>query len=120
MNNTKEILDDMRRITMLTGEISSVHEESLKKWPYIVFDSVDSIEIDYNLSKDYTQTQGEGYVDFKIQSDSDQGFIKMRCENLTNWVRDMFWQEIKVIVSLNGTVVYQNSTMDKNNGPKQD
>jgi hypothetical protein len=103
MNKTKEILDDMRRITMLTGEISSVHEESLKKWPLIAFDEVAGVEIKYDLTKEYTKEVGEGYVIFeidmpeeKIPKDED---FHTRCEMISQWVRDMFWDEIKVEIT---------------------
>ena len=124
MNNTKEILDDMRKITMLTGEISSVHEQSLKQWPYVALESVQHAEIKYDLTKDLTQETGEGYVHFDVKSallNEEHPKIKDRCDVLTEWVRDMFWKEIKVIVSLNDTIVYENSTTKEiKDGPKQD
>jgi len=122
MNNVKEILDDMRRITILTGEISSVHEESLKKWPYVVFDDVKDVQIKYDLTKDYTKEVGEGYVVFEIDMSEekipkDEDF-KKRCEMIAQWARDMFWSEIKVevITKLRG---YTNSSIKKgDNGLK--
>ena len=113
MNNTKEILEDMRKITMLTGEISSLHEVNLKKWPYVAFDGVQEVEIKYDLTIHRTRELGEGYVEFhlKIDKQADNSLIKERSEMLTGWVRNMFWYEIKTVVSINDTIVYQNSTI---------
>ncbi len=118
MNNTKEILDDMRKITMLTGEISSVHEESLKNWPYITFDNVKEVKINYDLTKEYTQTNGEGFVEFDVKAEEKE-YPALAYESLVAWVRDIFWKEIKVVVLLNGTIVHISGTK-VDNGPKQD
>lgn len=97
------ILEDMRKITMLTGEISSVHEESLQKWPYIIFDNVQNVEIKYDLTKEYTQETGEGYVIYRLEIPpenvpKEEEFVKL-CKILTSWVRDMLWDDIKVDIS---------------------
>lgn len=97
------MLEDMRKITMLTGEISSVHEESLQKWPYIIFDNVQNVEIKYDLTKEYTQETGEGYVIYRLEIPpenvpKEEEFVKL-CKILTSWVRDMLWDDIKVDIS---------------------
>lgn len=111
--NITAILDDMRKITMLTGEISSVHEQSLKKWPYIVFDDVEDVEIKYDLSKESQKDNKGNVVDFFISLPSEdisgiQNFDS-RCENMVLWVRDMFWQDIEVNIHINGLLEYKNS-----------
>lgn len=97
------ILEDMRKITMLTGEISSVHEESLQKWPYIIFNNIQNVEIKYDLTKEYTQETGEGYVIYSLEIapehvPKEEEFVKL-CKILTSWVRDMLWDDIKVDIS---------------------
>ena len=119
MNNTKEILDDLRNITMLTGELASVHEESLRNWPYVLFDDIKGVEIKYDLTKEYTKETGEGYVDYYIDFVTDEVAKRPLEENdkkldiLTSWVRDMFWKEIKVIVYFNSEKFYENSSKDE-------
>jgi hypothetical protein len=135
-NRAEGILEDMRKITMLTGEISSIHQESLQKWPYIVYDGVDSVEIKYDLTKEYTQETGEGYVVFNVDGqkidDNDfqaQGELGKQGQMITLWVRDMLWSDIRVEIYINGKSSYWDSSIkDKatprefkdNNGPKQD
>lgn len=125
MNNVKEILKDLKNITMLTGELSTVHEESLQKWPYIAYEGVGDVEIKYDLSKDYINEVGEGYVDFYlhiVDSELEQDKMKQRGDAITGWVRDSLWNEIKVRVFFNNTVKYENSTVakkeEKKNGLK--
>lgn len=115
MNDIEEILEDLRKITMLTGELSKIHEDSMRKWPYILFDEVEDIEVKYDLTKQYTQEVGEGYMKFIVNmpdhvSYEDDDF-EHRCNTLTNWVRDMFWPEIKVQVKTSRQE-YENSSKD--------
>ena len=116
MKNTQEILEDMRKITMLTGEISKIHQENLKTWPYVIFNEINSVEIKYDLTKDYTKEVGEGYIEFRMESGSDQDSIDTRCNALAAWVRNMFWNEIKIIIYNNNKKIYENSSLGDING----
>lgn len=117
MNNTQQILEDMRKLTMLNGEISSIHELNLKKWPFVAFEGVESSEVDYDLTKDTIVAKGEGFVEFKlaIEPMAENSLMKQRCETITAWVRDMFWPEIRVSVFFNGIEQYSDSTMTEEN-----
>lgn len=125
----EKIVEDMRKLTMLTGQLSSIHEESLYAWPLVLFDGIQNIEIKYDLTKDYTQEVGEGYMTYNLEISDDEileekDFHK-RCEILTAWVRDMFWNNIKVEVVAK-TQKYTNSSLKAGkareplNGLKQD
>lgn len=105
--NVQNILEDMRKITILTGTISKVHEQSLGKWPYIVFDDVGSLGVDYDLSK--KEKNNMNFVNFYITS-SKQEYedLDKRCGKLTEWVRDMFWKEVDVNIFINEKNIYSN------------
>lgn len=119
----EKIVEDMRKLTMLTGQLSSVHEETLYTWPLILFDNIENIEIKYDLTKEYTQEAGEGYVIYKLdilpENIPGDDLFYRRCEMLADWVRNMLWNNIKVEVSTK-TMGYTNSSKDKDNGLKQD
>lgn len=119
----EKIVEDMRKLTMLTGQLSSIHEETLYTWPLILFDNVQNVEIKYDLTKDYTQEVGEGYVIYSVDVSDDTKYTEKeftkRGKILTGWVRDMLWNNIKVEVSTK-TMGYTNSSKDKGNGLKQD
>jgi len=139
MNNTKAILEDMRKITMLTGDISTIHQQSMTKWPYLAFEGVDEVEVRYDLTKDYTLETGEGYVHFHLTVQPEYlepDLLEKRCESIVLWVRDMFWSEIRVKIFFNEVLKHSNSSLkNKSNiktktdpefmeevkdGPKQD
>lgn len=119
----EKIVEDMRRLTMLTGQLSSVHEETLYTWPLILFDNIENIEIKYDLTKEYTQEAGEGYVIYKLdilpENIPGDDLFYRRCEMLADWVRNMLWNDIKVEIETK-TKGYSNSSKDKENGLKQD
>jgi hypothetical protein len=106
------MLEDMRKITMLTGEISSVHQESLQKWPYIVFDDVEGVEVKYDLTKATMESAGQNLVEFFIampKGHEEKGVIDRfddRCRNLVSWVWQMFWSDIEVRVFVNNVKRY--------------
>jgi len=101
--SVEKIIEDMRKLTMLTGQLSVVHEETLYTWPLILFDNVQNVEIKYDISKDYTQEVGEGYVIYNIDISDDTNYTEeqfaKKSEILTGWVRNMLWNNIKVEVS---------------------
>lgn len=119
----EKIVEDMRRLTMLTGQLSSVHEETLYTWPLILFDNIENIEIKYDLTKEYTQEAGEGYVIYKLdilpENIPGDDLFYRRCEMLADWVRNMLWNDIKVEIETK-TKGYSNSSKDKEDGLKQD
>lgn len=105
--NVQNILEDMRKITILTGTISKIHEQSLSKWPYIVFDEIGSLEVDYDLGN--KDRNGANFVNFYITSSKEEHEdANKRCETLTSWVRDMFWKDIDVNVFINEKNIYSN------------
>lgn len=111
--NVNEIVDELRKLTMLTGELASVHQQSLQNWPYIVFEGVENLEIDYDLSKAYFQEVGQNRVDFNLKLSKSQEQMDNRCKCLVSWVRDLFWKEIGVTVTVNNTKVFEDNHVEK-------
>lgn len=111
--NIEKLLEDMRNITMLTGEISSVHLLNLKNWVFIAFDNVATVEIDYDLSKaKYTSLENKstGFVNFKLTTkdpEFQQQNLQARSTTLTQWVRSMFWNDINVLIHINNVCVFK-------------
>jgi hypothetical protein len=121
-NNTQNILEDMKKITMLTGEISNIHQKSLMTWPYVVFDSVENVEIKYDLSKSTQLAQQHNLIEFFISINQVKKTIdnfEKRCQTLESWVENMLWSGIDVKIYINNTLEYP-GVFRKNNEPNQD
>lgn len=111
--NAKDIVEDMKKITMLTGEISNIHEKSLVTWPYIVFDNIKNVEIKYDLTKTTQLESGYNLVEFFVfTSDQNRQNIdnfEKRCETLKQWTEGMLWSGIEVRVYIDGFLEYPDS-----------
>jgi len=108
------ILEDMKKITILTGEISNVHEKSLLTWPYVVFDHVKDVEIKYDLSKSAQLDLGYNSVEFFVTL-SEQGRqnidnFEKRCETLKEWTESMLWSGIEIKVYVNGALEHSTNS----------
>lgn len=107
-----EMLDEMRQLTIITGELSSIHLKNMQKWPYIVFDHVEEVAINYDLSKSRMLNKGVGLVEFHIKMPEEFNQIGVidkfddRCRNLVYWVYGMLWVEINVLIFINGQQRY--------------
>jgi hypothetical protein len=103
--NTQSIIEDMKKITILTGEISNVHEKSLLTWPYVVFDHVKNVEIKYDLSKSAYSDLGHNVVEFfvTLAEEGKQNIdnFEKRCQTLKEWTESMLWSGIEVKVHIN-------------------
>lgn len=106
-------LEDMRKITMLTGQLSSVHEKTLKTWPMILYDCVGEIQIKYDLTKEYTQEVGEGYIKYYVDLEKVPEGIKEKSKHLVLWSRNVFWNDIKIEVYINNELVLSDSSKEK-------
>lgn len=105
--NAQNILEDMRKITILTGEISSIHQKNLSTWPYVVLDNIQNVEIKYDLSKSTYENMGHNFINFFITvSDQNIDDLEKRCETLKKWTQEMLWSEIEVNVHINNTLTY--------------
>jgi hypothetical protein len=108
------ILDDMRRITMLTGEISNVHEMSLKQWPYVLFEGVQHVSVSYDLTKQTALENGANHMSYTIYAPVvDEVQTKERSKILASWVRDMFWKEIDITVTVDGQIILHDTIEKK-------
>jgi hypothetical protein len=105
----ESVIEDMRRILITTGQLSSAQEKTLKLWCMIGFDDVVSAEINYDLSK-YTKTMDkqDHYIKFFIFSEkNEQDFLEARCEKIAGFCRNLFWSEITIEITINNKKVYE-------------
>lgn len=107
MNNEHDnIVEEHRKMVLMSGKISDFQLENLKKWPFIAFGrNLDKIEIEYDFttSKDGNDKSMEvcaGYVtynfhfndNFKMSKDD----ILARLSSLTVWVKYLFWKDTQI------------------------
>ena len=119
----EKVIEEHRKMIILTGNISDFQLNNLKKWPFIVFnDTLNSVSISYNFIKDNSNSSEltsdikelgtnqlqvySGQVEFHFKLDEEKlskmSDIKYRLIQLSNWVKYLFWLDTEVIFIKNG------------------
>lgn len=112
MSDTSEILKEMAKLTILSNKISSMQEKNLKNFPFIAFDGVKSVKIDYDLSrsedKDESVSSGS-YVTYYliVNSALKNEYMSTRCKAVEYWVRNLFWKDVTVQININDKLIHK-------------
>lgn len=104
-NEQEKMLEDHKKMLIMTGNLSDFQLENLKTWPFIVFDNVSKVEIEYDFSEvlkndlgEDTEGIGAGKVTFNLSADKVPK--EDQIEKLRNWTKFLFWKDTEVEVIL--------------------
>ena len=120
-------MDDMKKMTMLTGEVVAWQQEHLKLWPKTLFDELTTytISFDFGLGiiKNPEQANDDGSVG-KVHYDFNfkPGFrlTKTKKEKLSilhEWIKNLFWDGVDFKVFNKNKIIY--SSNDRNQNTQQ-
>lgn len=90
------ILDDLRKMVLVTGQLSSVHVNTLRSAPLVFFDNLDHVKISYNID---TENPVSSVVEFQLVFNSDHikdDIWEKRVDALKNTVKTILWKDIKI------------------------
>jgi hypothetical protein len=99
----RQILDELNKGALLSGRLSETHVKNLKLFPFVVFDHVDSAEIDYDIVTDPGEIAAgkKSKIVYRISlNEPQQGDVEKRVAALANFVRGLMWAGIEVSVEL--------------------
>ena len=89
----------------MTGNLSDFQLTNLKTWPFIVFDDVEKVEVNYDFSQIVKDERGEevsgigaGKVVFNLSTK--QIPKPEQIDKLKEWTKFLFWKDTKVEVNL--------------------
>jgi len=98
-------LEEHKQIVIMTGNISDFQLKNLKTWPFILFDDVETVTIDYNFTETVKNEDGEnsegigaGKVKFSIKSKAEP--TEKAIETIKNWTKVLFWNDTVVEVNI--------------------
>ena len=104
--NTKEetsVVDDHKKMLIMTGNLSDFQLDNMKKWPFILFDQeLEKVEINYDFTKLVAEQEelAPGRVsynlEFKKNTKLNRDETKNKLQMLTLWTQFLFWKETKV------------------------
>ena len=100
LNNLK----DMTKLGAFFGRISEVHVKNMQSFPWIFFNDLKEVKLDYNIA---TKKEDSSIVSYDLQIDGENDNLSKRYEALESAIRGLFWKEVKIEVKINGQEVYK-------------
>lgn len=101
----------MAKLSILANRISEVQEKNLKHYPFVFFNEIRSIKIDYDLARKENSVEEQGSnhrVTYYLELDelSNNMHLEKRLLCIESAVRVLFWKDILVEVFFNGKKIY--------------
>lgn len=122
-NSIRQQLRDMAKLSMLSNRISEIQEKNLKHYPFVFFNDVKSVRIDYDLSKiddNGLMNHGDHHVTYILELDeeSNKAHLEKRLFCIEEATRVLFWSDLKVRVFINGQSVFESKDVRKSANSK--
>lgn len=125
-NEIKETLRKMAQFSISNNQINEIQEKNLKAYPFVFFNGVKSLKIEYDLTNhskvDYDTNPKTLEIVYKFSKPDTRNFriaydieidesepnphMEKRFDALEKAIHTLFWKGIPVEVSFNGKVVY--------------
>jgi len=120
----------MAKLTLLTNKLNPIQEKNLKMYPFVFFNGVRYVKVDYDLSNDQMVDSEERPDDLEITyklNKADVSHLRVsyhldvdeeekndnlpkRFEAIEQSVRNLLFKEIKVQVFINGKLRFESKT----------
>ncbi len=119
-DDAQNIVRDMAKLTIMSNQISEIQLKNMKMYPFIFFEGVKSVTLDFNLQRvddvlvDKLQNLtlnkpiNASYVKYSLVIDESvaQPNIDRRYAALESSIRSLFWKNITVEIQFNDKTVY--------------
>lgn len=115
----QQILDELKKLVILSHRISEIHEYNLTRYPYIVFNGIKNVKIDYDFSRVKTDQDepelSNSYVLFylEIEENTQNDFMDKRCSALESYVKTLFWSTTTVEVYQNDKIIFKSKKHER-------
>ena len=97
MSEESSPMGDLTRLMLFFGRLSEVHVKNLQSFPFIYFNGVKEVKLDYSIG---TKRDDMSLIDFEIHTNEDNDLLDKRFKGLETAVRALFWKEIKIKATL--------------------
>jgi hypothetical protein len=123
LGDVENKIKDMAKLVVGSNRISEMHKKNLEMWPLIMFNGVQSVTIDYDLSyKHDVDVDNKNNVTLKapirnsfvsyhltMDENAENPSIDKRFKALEDAVRSIFWKDLSIEVHINNKIVYKSS-----------
>ena len=97
-------LADITKLGLFLGRVSEVHLKNLKSFPWIFFNGLSQVGLDYDIA---STKEGVSSVSYDLAVGQENDNLPKRYQALEAAVRSLFWKDVKVAVSINGKEVFK-------------
>lgn len=106
MSDKTPSLQDLTKLVMFSGRLSSVHIKNLEAFPFIYFNDLNEAKLDYSIETTDKKQPTTFSYNLALALESNDHLDK-RYKALETAVRALFWKEVKVSITINGLEVYK-------------
>jgi len=119
--STLAIIDDLRKMMIMSGKMSDLHYANLQGWGQLVFSDYESVEIEYDIKttdpKKYRELTGHSLksvdekaafgstITYRVKTKKGKRITKKQAETALNslklWIGHLFWSDIQVQIFIN-------------------
>jgi len=105
-------IKEMSHMTIFFNKVSSAQVKSIEMFPFIYFDGVNSVELDYDLetvTPDKGPSSNKSIVRYDLFMDPmvKNNNMEYRFKTLEKSIRDIFWKEVNIHVYINDELKYK-------------
>lgn len=106
MSDETPSIQDLTKLTLFLGRVSSVHLANLKSYAWIFFNDVKEVALEYSVeTTDRTKSTIFSY-DLTLNMETND-HLEKRYLALLSAIRSIFWKEVQLRLTINGKV-YKN------------
>jgi hypothetical protein len=98
-------IQDLTKLVLFSGRLSEVHIKNLKQFPFIFFNGVQfPVNLEHDIS---TKKEVPSLISYDLTLDQENDHLEKRYLALESAVRDLFWKEMQLRLSINGKEVFK-------------
>jgi hypothetical protein len=97
---------DYTKLMLLFGRIPEPFWKSLQSYPFIFFNEVETVSLDYDVNVILKDEKTFFMFDLALNLEKNDHLDK-RYKGLEEAVRKLFWKEAKVLIKINGKEAYK-------------
>lgn len=112
LSDLRKNLKEMAQLTLLSNKISEIQWKNMKMFPFVFFEKVTEVRIDYDLGHGIDEKSKEvrhkSYVTYYLTLDekTNENALDKRFLALETSIRELFWKDVRVLVYFNDKVVF--------------
>lgn len=123
MSNFDQTVREMAQLTVLTNRISETQARNMGLFPKIFFEGLKEIKIDYDLERKQAEKENEydtsnSRVDYYLKIPKKKMVLNTSIEKryaaLEKAIRDLFWGDVKVSISINNKLEFRSADVVSN------